>query len=456
MIASGYRTGALALSLALSSPTASPSGAQQQPDSIPGVELGLLYSGVHRPVLAVAPFPGVAGAESVATQAEAIVRRDLDYSDRFDLMASSPPALLSAERMDYVLWDRYSVDYVVRGRVEGADGAFTLELEIHDVVYGRLLAVRSVPLPSPQAPGFRMAVHRASDAVVAAIFDEPGMAASRIAFSMRAAGSATKDLYVVDADGENLRRVSRHDLVILSPAWHPGGERIAFSSLLLEGSAPIFEVDLRSGEERRLPVFGEGQPGTPTYLPGGNALAVTLDLGMRSRIVSYDVARGCCPSVLIDSRWQDLSPAFSPDGRWMAFTSNRLGVGSPLVYVRAVEGGDVELIAPFVVGASADFTSPEWSPLGGLVAYHGKVGRGSYQILVTEFEGRAGATRQVTAEGNNESPSWAPDGRHLVFVGQRPEGSGVFVLDTATGRLRLLVSGREVSTPAWSPLLPAR
>jgi TolB protein len=445
VLAAAVRAGLL-LSLTLAS---RPLHAQQV-DTIPGVELSLLYEGQARPRLGIAPFQAVPGAESLAAQAEAIVGRDLDLSDRFQIAASLPPALIAREEMDYPLWDRARLDYLVRGRVEREGDVFALYVEIHDVVYGRLLAVRHSELPAATDRNFRMAVHVASDAVVEEIFDAPGMAATRIAFSMRPPGSQTKDLWVVDSDGENLRRVSQHDLAILSPSWHPDGERVVFLSLSLGGDAGIYELDVRSGYERRIPSLGEGQANTPTYLPQGDRVAITLDRGRGSRIVSYDLTRGCCVTSLTDSRAQDLSPSFSPDGRWMAFTSNR--TGRPLVFVRPIAGGDPLMIAPYLAGQPADFSSPEWSPLGGAVAYHGSLGRGKrYQILVTEFGDGPGRTLQLTNQGNNESPSWAPDGHHLVFVGERPEGSGLFVIDTATGRLRRLVSSAQISTPAWSP-----
>jgi TolB protein len=294
-------------------------------------------------------------------------------------------------------------------------------------------------------------VHVISDAVVEQVFEEAGMAATRVAFSMRSTSGGTKDLFVVDSDGENLRRVSRHDLSIISPSWHPEGERIAFLSFPLTGDPGIFEVDLRTVRERRIPRLGDGQITSVSYLPDGDRLAVSLDRGFSSRLMAWDAARGCCPTTLAESRSQDLSASFSPDGVWIAFTSNRLG--PPLVFVQAMAGGPATLIAPYVLGQPAAFTAPEWSPRGGVVAYHGRLGRGQqYQILVTEFvDGRVGRTIRLTADGSNEAPSWAPDGRHLVFVGERAEGTGLYVLDTATGRTRRLATGRDSSTQPGPP-----
>ena len=433
--------------------TLAPDVGAQQPDTVPGIALSLLYGMPRPPTLSLAPFTGAAGTETVATQAEAIVARDLDYSDRFQLTGPPPASLLALDDLDYRLWDQAGIDYLVRGRVERDGESLALYLEVHDVLRARLVGVRRSALPPPTDRGFRMAVHTASDAVVEQVFDEPGIAATLIAFSMRAQGSATKDLWVVESDGENLRRVSRHELSILSPSWHPSGERIAFMSLPLDGEAAIYEVELATGRERKLPKLGEGQVNTPAYLPGGERLAVTLDRGDGSRIVAYDVAKGCCTSGLTSSnRSQDLSPSFSPDGNWMAFTSNRLG--PPLVFVQPTGGGAAQLVAPYMVGQPADFSAPKWSPRGGMIAYHGSIGRGQrYQIVVTEFGDAPGRTLRLTSEGNNENPSWAPDGHHLVFVGERQDGSGLFVTDATTGRTRRLVASGQTFTPAWSPTI---
>jgi TolB protein len=118
-------------------------------------------------------------------------------------------------------------------------------------------------------------------------------------------------------------------------------------------------------------------------------------------------------------------------------------------------GGQAETLSPYEYGSRGYYTSPDWSPDGNLVAFHGRVRRGTYHILVADMKTDGRRLQQLTWEGNNEDPSWAPDGRHLVFAGERRWGFGLFVVDVATGRLRPLLSGQRVGLPDWSPALPA-
>jgi TolB protein len=107
-----------------------------------------------------------------------------------------------------------------------------------------------------------------------------------------------------------------------------------------------------------------------------------------------------------------------------------------------------------VYGTSGYYTSPDWSPTENRVAFHGRIERyGRYQILVAEVEARGARVLQLTADGNNEDPSWAPDGRHLVFAGERSYGFGLFVVDAASGKIRALATGINPRNPDWSPSL---
>ncbi|MDP2957415.1 MAG: hypothetical protein Q8N53_13410 [Longimicrobiales bacterium] len=429
--------------------------AAQVRDSIPGVTLGLEYVSAYSAGLAVKPFSGRFGGAGVASQVEAIIGRDLRNSDRFEVMDSLPAALLG-EGIDYTLWDRLGAVWLLTGQVEGAGSGFVLVLELHDVVYGSVKEQGRFRLPDAAGEDFRMAVHRASDQVVQWATGEPGMAASRIAFSL-VTELGNKELFLIDSDGENLRRITSYASITLSPTWHPSGEKLAFTSYK-NGEQRIYELDLVTRREKALPAVRDGGYITPEYAPDGQTLAFSVSGGTRSGLFTYNLERDCCLAHLSGGpRWDDLSPSYSPDGGRMVFNTNRFGTQVPQIMVMPGQGGEAETVSPYEYGRGGYYSAPEWSPTNDLVAFHGAIRRGTYHILVADMSSRARRLRQLTWEGNNEDPSWAPDGRHLVFIGERRWGYGLFVVDVATGKLRTLLEGRRVTVPAWSPALrPAR
>ncbi len=442
------------LLLSMLIPSVLPAGlsGQEVRDTFPGVRLGLVYEAGFEPALAIKPFTSRFGGGGAAVRVEAILARDLRYSDRFALMDSIPASLVG-EGMDYNLWDQLGATWLLTGQVEGLSEGLVLVLELHDVVYAELNERARFPLPDPASEDFRMAVHQVSDQVVEWVFGEPGMAASRIAFSM-ATQDTVQELYLIDSDGENMRRISNFGALTMAPTWHPSGQQLAYISYRNGEPSRVFELDLVTRQEKALQPGREGQHITPEYHPNGREITFGL-LGLnRTGIWRYDWARDCCLTQIQGGRWEDLSPSYSPDGGRVAFQSNRLGQSVPQIYVMDADGDDAELISPYEYGGTGYFTSPDWSPLEERVAFHGKLGRyGRFHIFIADVEERGASVTILTGEGNNENPSWAPDGRHIVFSAERSYGFGLFVVDTESGKIRALATGIRPKNPDWSPAL---
>jgi TolB protein len=433
-----------------------PAEALRAQDELPGVSLGLVYANSYLPALAIQPFSGSFGGDALAPEVEAIVGRDQRNSDRFEVLDSLPPALVG-DQVDYALWDRLNAVWLVTGQVEGAGDGYVLVVELHDVVYGEVREQGRFRLPAPTDEDFRMAVHRTSDEVVRWATGDPGMAASRIAFTMMD-GQSNKEVYVIDSDGENLERVTRYENMTESPTWSPDGQRLAVASWKT-GVPRIYEIDIDGGNEKMLPALrGPGDYVTPTYHPDGNTLAFTImGSDSQSGVFTYDLTQDCCLTFLSGGPWYDISPTYSPDGRWLAFNTMRFGDAVPQVMMIPAEGGSAETLSPYEYGGGGFYAAPDWSPYGDLVAFHGRIDRaGRYHILVANLEDGGRVLRQLTSEGNNEAPSWAPDGRHLVFTGERSWGRGLMIVDISTGRVRPLLTGRLVDLPDWSPSLQPR
>jgi TolB protein len=402
-----------------------------------GVRLGLLYQPEYQPGFVVLPFAGGGSASAV----QAIIRQDLEYSDRFKMSAAT--AATPGQAVNLALWKERGADWVLEGTVTPRAGGLTLRLVLHDAVYGQKKADQPFNLPPVGDPTFRISVHAIADEVVRLVTGDPGMAASRVAFVLQGRGS--KEIYLVDSDGENVQRVTTDGSLALSPAWSPEGTKLAYTSYR-SGRPLLYERDLRAGRDRVLS-DRQGVNMSPAYSPDGQTVAFGTSAGGNTEVATMRAQGGGLQQQTRGNRYDSLSPTFSPDGRQIAFVSNRLG--EPHVYVMPV-GGQARLVSEYAYGTSGYNTSPDWSPRGSLLAYHSRV-RGIHQIVMVDVE--KGTRRLLTNEGNNEDPSWAPDGRHLVFASKDRDGGGLFILDTVSGRVRPLLRGAGYGLPDWSDAL---
>jgi TolB protein len=439
----------LLLTLAL----AAPLGAQQDTSRLPtGVRLGLTYQTLQRAKLAVRDFGSRPQDSVLAAQITGIVRRDLDYSDRFAMASFIPAALAGRGAVDFKAWNGLGVVWLITGDVVPDSTGVGLHVVAYDIVYGSVKQAQNFPLPDPASPGFRMGVHRAADAIVQWLSGQPGIAATRIAYTVRNTDGSWA-LRVVDSDGQNVQTVATAAGKLVSPAWTPDGTRLAFARATVRETGTrwdLLERDMATGATRVL-LSRDNLLYTPAYSPDGRRLAFAVWNGHGTEIDDYDVQQRCCLRRLTPGTADDLSPSYSPDGQRLAFNSDRLG--QPEIYIMPADGGDPDLISPFTYGEPGYYTSPAWAPRGNQVAFHGR-SRGDFQIMLADA-GRPGApVQQITAEGRNADPSWAPDARHLVFTGVRAGGTGLYVIDVATGRVRPLLLGGLYRVPDWSPVLP--
>ncbi len=425
-----------------------PSAAQVPDTARPrGVQLKLVYETRYRDRLAVQPFTGP-GLGRVADEVHRIVQRDLDYSDRFEMLVRIPLTLQQGAP-DYPAWNSLGVVYLVTGALERTESGYGFRVALHDVVYGAIKEIRLFELPEMDASGFRMAVHTVSDELVRWAMGEPGIAATRIALT-RLRGDGSHELLIVDSDGENLRRLQVGES-IYSPTWSPGGDALAFSETNYVDSDRIVELDLARGRTRT--VTEQGVPAqTPAYSPDGRRLAMGLWIDRGMEIYDYDLARDCCSRQLTrQPRRIDMHPSYSPGGGRIAFQSDRLG--NPHIFAMPADGGEAVLITPFETGGPGYYTSPDWSPRNSQLVFHGRSSGGVFQVMVANADRPGGPVQQITAEGRSEDPSWAPDGRHIVFSGVRDDGEGLYVIDLVTGRIRPMVTGGRYRMPDWSPVL---
>ncbi len=436
----GRSAAILCAGLALAAASAAAQEAQR--DSIPtDVRVGILYQPTFRPGIVM---PRISVDEThleLADSVRAIILRDLDFSDRLQVMRVGEDVPLGGP-INYGLWDQMGAVWLLIGMIEGPAEAPVLRLSLHDVVFRLLQDVRAFELPPFGHPDLRLAIHYAADQVVAWATSSPGIATSRVAYVADGAGGS--EIYVVDSDGFQARPISMDNSIALSPAWSPASDRIAYMSY--QGGDPaIYELSLNPGSSKLL-VDLPGMDMTPAYSPDGTQLAFAGTVDGRTEIFIYNLVDRCCAGRTFFARFSNsLSPTFSPDAQRIAFNSDRLG--QLHIFVKDVGGVSAELVTPYIYDRSVHNAGPDWSPMGDRVAFHGWVG-GSPQIFTAAPDGRG--LRQLTQVGRNEDPSWASDGRHVVFASTRGGTEGLWILDVVTGRIRRLVRTPGARLPDWS------
>lgn len=400
-----------------------------------GVRLGFEYQPGVRPGLVVLPGPGL-------DSARAIVRRDLDYSDRFEMIVLADAPSANTGRggsegggVNYGIYKALGAEFGVE-LVEAAGG---VTARLHDLGAGQVRSQQAFSLPPASDPGYRLELHRVADEIARWATGTPGSAASRLLF---VSGGR---IYRMDSDGEGITPLTPAGQTALSPAWAPDGQRFAYTQLGA-GRGAVVVQSLAGGAALQVPGTAGGLNITPAFAPDGRLVAFAHSDESGTDIFLANVADRCCAQRLTVGRYADnLSPTFSPDGRRIAFVSTR--AGPPQVYVMAADGTDQELLAPFDYGATGSSNGPEWSPDGANVVFHREVS-GSPQLFLVNVAGRR--VRQLTSSGRNEDPTWGPDGRHITFVSDRSGRRQLWVIDVETGRVRQLDTPGAARLPAWS------
>lgn len=357
--------------------------------------------------IAIAPFGGGA-PEDIA----GIVASDLKRTGKF---APQSP--------------EFRADYSVTGQVSpGGSRGYIVRFQLSGAQGGQLLNL-SFDVPANQ---LRPVAHRISDLIYEKLTGEKGLAGTRIAYV--AGGGGTWYLVVADADGQNPQVILRSGQPIMSPAWSPDGSRLAYVSF--EGRRPQIVVqDVYSGA-RRVVSAAPGINGAPSWSPDGQRLAFTLSKDGNPEI--YALALGSQnPVRLTNGGAIDTEPVWLPDGS-IVFTSDR--GGSPQLYRIGAGGGAAQRLT-----FEGDYNArPAVSPDGRYIAFMHRRG-GRFYIAVLDMQTRQ--FRVLTAGGQDESPSFAPNGKMIVYSnGQRLET--ISVDGSVRQDFALRGNGRD---PVWAP-----
>ena len=371
----------------------------------------------------------LAGDQSVS----AIIRADLARSGLFRIIESNEVIADSAP-LDTAAWRARGADAVVTGSVvKGADGRIEVRYRLRDVTKTGDISQLDV---RTQARLSRKAAHQVADDVFAALTGVRGVFTTRIAYVAKSGGEFR--LEVTDSDGENQFVPYRSSEPIISPTWSPDGKKLAYVSF--DSKKPIIYVqDLETG--RRIPVANyKGNNSAPAWSPDGKKLAIALSRESLTQIYLIN-ADGSDIKRLTKSNGIDTEPCFSPDGQTIYFTSDR--GGSPQIYRMSADGSDVRRVT-----FRSDYSiSPNVSADGKMLAYVSGRGKG-YQLYLHDLT--TGAERALSTASHDESPSFAPNNRYVVYS-SNAGGRGSLTVVSTDGNTRYNLSTRasNIREPAW-------
>jgi TolB protein len=394
--------------------------------------------------IAVVPFAWE-GKTPAPLQPGEIVATDLRRSGRFSPLPDKD--LVSrpkhAQEVNYQTWRAFEIDNMVVGRMEAiGKNEYRIDFQLLDVVKGQQMAGYSI---RSSTKDLRRAVHQISDIVFEALTGIRGAFDTRIAYvtvgkSARNPKVNEYRLAVSDVDGYNEQILVKSQNPILSPAWSPDGQRMAYVSVTKKGPV-IFVQNIQTRRARKLKPF-PGLNNAPAWSPDGRKLAVTLSKDGNPEIYIYELSTDRVSRVT-RSYGIDIEPAWLPDGSGLVFTSDR--GGTPQLY-RATFGsygrrGKVERLTfegDYNARASVSFD-------GKRVAFiH------NHHVAIMDLESKD--VKVLTETPWDESPSFAPNASMVIYATQEGR-TGVLAAISADGRApqKLSIKTGDIREPSWSP-----
>ncbi len=411
----------------------------------------IIDEGVIEPLpIAVAGFVAeTPGAEQTARDITGLVVANLAGSGLF---REIPPAAHIgritdfAQPVAYTDWSAINAEALVTGSVATTnDGQIVVRFRLHDVFAQTEMGEGQQYVAAPQ--DWRRIAHKISDQIYSRLTGEQGYFDSKILFVAEsgAKGERRKRLAVMDQDGANVQYLTDDSSIVFSPRWSPDNSQIVYTSYET-GQPRIFIMDTRTLEKR--PLSGiEGFTSAPRFSNGGRRLVFAGGVDGNSDIYVMEIGSGVIRK-LTDTPAIETEPSFSPDDSRIIFESDR--GGTQQLYVMPAEGGDAQRIS----FGDGRYGSPVWSPRADMVAFTKMVG-GRFHIGVMRADGSG--ERLLTSSFLDESPSWAPNGRVIVFSREtsgQGGAPGLYTVDLTGRNLRPLPTPSFASDPSWSALLP--
>lgn len=413
---------------------------------------GGLHATVDQGVIAPLPIAIMitsgtdASGNNLGQQISKVVSADLDRSGFFkpiDPNAFIQTSLDVNVQPNYADWRTINAQALANGVAHvDADGRLQVDFRLWDTFGEKQLLGQSL---TATPDNYRRIAHKIADAIYEKLTGEGGYFDTRIVFVAESGshGKRVKRLAIMDQDGQNMTYLPYGGTRVMTPRFSPDSKEVAYMSLTAD-SARIYILNLETGNQEAV---GEvkGMAFAPRFSPDGSKLAFSVVQGANTDIYVIDLRTRAMTRLTRDPAI-DTSPSFSADGSKIAFTSDR--GGSPQIYVMNADGSGVHRLT----FGGGQYSTPVFSPKGDQIAFT-KQSDGRFSIGVMNADGSG--EKLLTSSYLEEGPTWAPNGRYIMFFREPQGGLPSLWTVEVSGRIERPVpyTGGGASDPAWSALL---
>jgi TolB protein len=411
------------------------------------VELNITQGTIQALPIAIPDFAGDGSVDAqAAREISDVVAGDLRASGLFspiDQAAFVEKGVGTDAVPRFEDWRVVNAQALVVGRIGSADGRLKAEFRLWDVFSGKQLAGEQFFAQPKEA---RRIGHIIADSIYERITGEKGYFDTRIVFVDESGpkDKRMKRLAIMDQDGYNVRLLTTGQNLVLTPRFSPSTQEITYMSF--EGDTPrVYLLNIETGQKEIVGAF-PGMTFAPRFSPDGQQIVMSLEQEGNANLFAMDL-RSRRSLQLTSTNAIDTAPCYSPDGRQIVFETDR--DGSQQIYVMDADGTNQRRISR----GEGSYSTPVWSPRGDLIAFTKRLG-GEFMIGVMKPDGTG---ERILTEGfHNEGPTWAPNGRVLMFFRESPGATGgpkLYTIDLTGYNERQVATPAFGSDPAWSPLI---
>jgi TolB protein len=349
-------------------------------------------------------------------------------------------------KIAYSDWQAINTQALITGAVQVSGDKVVVKFRLFDVAAGQPLGDGLQFAGSVRS--WRRMAHKVADAAYSRITGEGGYFDSRVIFVSESGpkDARQKRLAVMDYDGANVQYLTDSKSIVLAPRFSPTGDRIIYTSYA-SGFPRIYVMNAGNLSTKML----DQQPGSmtfaPRFAPDGRTVVYSQEKDGNTDLYTLNVDTGAIKQ-LTDAPSIETAPSFSPDGTQIVFESDRSGAQQ--IYIMPAGGGEPTRLS----SGKGRYGTPVWSPRRDLIAFT-KIADGRFYIGVIRPDGSE--ERLLTASFLDEGPTWAPNGRVIMFT-RESEGAGgtatLYSVDVSGRNLHQVPTPGSASDPSWSPLLP--